>query len=171
MSDNATSPETPRPPKRAGKPGAKQRHYKRWNLFSRIAVTLTLLACVAAGVVFLLQQNKDEGVGSTRALLDDIAKGLEDFARREGRLPNTIAEMVGPASPYKGAPIPEDYWRTRIEYRVVPDATPGWRVRSLGADKQAGTADDIVLPEHASWPAEPGPAPTSGGSAQPGSGR
>jgi hypothetical protein len=135
----------------APKAGQKRKRYLRWKRFASLATGIALLGFAALFVNFLLGQGETGESEATRALLDDLSGALGAYHARTGTLPERIAQLVGPNSPYQGDPIPEDAWRRRIEFRVVDARAGEWRLRSLGADGQPGTSDDLVLPAGTSW--------------------
>ena len=144
-----TGRELPQPKRPTGKAGNSQLRHKRWRRIATLATVVFLLGFVILALTFF--QGSDQEVDATGALLDDLAGALDAYHEKTGTLPDRIAQLVGPDSPYRGSPLPEDAWRRPIEYRAV-DARGGvWRLRSLGADGTAGNADDLVWPKGRSW--------------------
>ena len=141
--------ELPKPRRPAGKAGNSQLRHKRWRRIATLATVVFLLGFMILALTFF--QGSDQEVEATGALLDDLAGALDAYHDKTGTLPERIAQLVGPDSPYRGSPLPEDAWRRPIEYRAV-DARAGiWRLRSLGTDGVAGSADDLVWPKGSSW--------------------
>lgn len=139
----------PQPKRPAGKAGSSQARHKRWRRVATLATTAFLVGFVILALTFF--QGSDQEVEATSALLDDLAGALDAHYEKTGTLPERIAQLVGPDSPYRGSPLPEDAWRRSIEYRAVDARGGTWRLRSLGADGVAGTADDLVWPKGSDW--------------------
>lgn len=141
------------PKRRSGAPapGEKRRKYLRYKRIATIAVLVLVTAVVVLLTGFLTGKSEDKDVVATRALLNDLGKAIEAHHTRVGALPEKIAELVNPSSPYRGDPIPEDAWRELIEYRAIDPAKGDYRLRSAGPDKKLGTEDDLVWPQGTSW--------------------
>ena len=71
------------------------------------------------------------------ATLIDLSQLIEDFKKRQGRLPKLLSEAFGKMPP-------SDPWGSPIEYHTMPDGT--YSLASNGPDKVLGTQDDIVAP-------------------------
>ncbi len=145
------SRELPQQRPGAPAPGQKRRRYLRWK---RTATAVTLLVLAGCGLVVVLLikgPQEDAGQRAARALLQDLGRAIEAHHARVGRLPARISELLGPNSPYQGDALPEDAYRSPIEYRVLDGAAGTYRLRSLGADGRPGSTDDLVWPEGLQW--------------------
>ncbi len=140
----------PQPKRPAGKAGNSQLRHKRWRRIATLATIAFLVGFVILALTFF--QGSDQEVEATSALLDDLAGALDSYHEKTGTLPERISQLVGPDSPYRGSPLPEDAWRRAIEYRAVDVRGGIWRLRSLGADGVAGNADDLIWPKGKDWP-------------------
>jgi hypothetical protein len=139
----------PRPPARPGTP--KPVLHRRWRLAAVAATALALVGFGALTVSFLSKQGGDEGVAATHDEMAGIARGLADYRQHVGRLPDALSKIFDSRYRYHGDVVPEDAWRQAIEYRVLDAEAGTYRLRSLGPDKVAGTADDIVWPLGSRW--------------------
>lgn len=141
----------PSPRATASKPGAKRRKYLRYKRLATLGLLVVVLAAAFYTVKFVRDQQDGGEERATRALMDDLAKALEQYYARKKRLPTRVAQLLGPDSPYQGGPIAEDAWRHVIQYRVIDGRAGEWRLRSWGADGRAGTEDDIIYGGE-TWP-------------------
>ena len=92
------------------------------------------------------------GTGTERLLTHERLALLDEWIRaslaRTGRLPRSIDDVRPPddvAADY--VPLEQflrDGWGRAIEYQTAP-ASPSYELRSLGADGQARTGDDVTL--------------------------
>ncbi len=139
------------PSRRKTKGASKPVQHRRWRRIVTIVSVLGLVAIAWGTVSFLNSQQRDGDLEATEAILDDIEKALVEHHTRTGELPKRFHELVNAESTYRGDVLPEDQYRRPIEYRVVDSAKGVYRLRSLGADGEPGTADDIVRPAGASW--------------------
>lgn len=96
--------------------------------------------------VALLRQALDrEKTARAQVELQLIAFALEAFRRERGGYPPVAShrELIDHISPrYLPAVIRLDPWQQPYEYEGTRDA---YRLRSTGADRKTGTADDVTL--------------------------
>ena len=83
----------------------------------------------------------------TAASMQKLVAGIAAYQQRNGSMPGattiqTLADVLHPE--YMSDLVLDDAWGRQIE---VETATPTYRFRSLGADGQRGTADDVHWPE------------------------
>jgi hypothetical protein len=86
-----------------------------------------------------------EKVRRTNALLKQMADAIEAYRKDRGQAPRTddIAELLDYLSPrYLNPPLRFDLWGRQFEYQ---DGAGGYRLRSAGPDRKAGTNDDLVV--------------------------
>jgi hypothetical protein len=150
--DGPVPPRAPPPPR--GRSVSKPVRHRRWGR-ATVWVTLAGVAVVVAVAALLLFPGGDPKVESTLTEMGRIESEVRRHRKEHGTMPTRLSEIVGPGSTYHGDIVPEDAWRTPLEYRVVDAATGAFVLRSWGPDRAAGTPDDLVLPEGASWPSAP----------------
>lgn len=137
-------------------PGQKKARHKRWTRITTVVTVAGLLASTAFGVLVLpglfdkptLEANR---IAGCRDFLVGLAAEVRTFVEMRGRLPATLADLRDPELPSKYDAEPWDVWRKPVEYRVLDAAKRDFQLRSLGPDGLAGTADDIVWPQGATW--------------------
>jgi hypothetical protein len=133
-------------------PAPKPVRHRRWK---RVALGVTLLALVgfaAMTVSFFRRQGRDEGVEATRVLMGEVVRAVEQYRKdNRGELPRSLASLWYPGARHHLDVVPEDSYRTALEYKVVEGEKGGFRLRSLGADRVPDTPDDIVWPDGATW--------------------
>ena len=81
----------------------------------------------------------------TAGLLKRLADGLEAYRREKGQFVSAgeIAVLLDYLSPrYLGDPLRFDWWGTQFLYQGTADR---YQLSSAGADRKAGTPDDLVI--------------------------
>src|ERR1700741_2466476 len=72
-----------------------------------------------------------------------VRRRLETFARRHGRFPDTLADALPPGDPRDWRiNYGDDAWGTPFRYRRRGS---DYELISAGADRQFGTADDLIV--------------------------
>jgi hypothetical protein len=150
------APGGPPPARRpASAPGVKRRRHQRWTRIATWATVVGVLVFVAFGVWivggWLSRSQADPLVVGTRNTLDHIASEVTNFVDKRGRLPKELFELRAPDLPSTVDALPWDLWKRPIEYRIVDDAGAKFRLRSIGPDGKAGTADDLLWPASEPW--------------------
>jgi hypothetical protein len=74
-------------------------------------------------------------IDTTKSLQLELSKTIEDYGRKNGRLPESLRDVV--------KSIPKDGWGNELRFRPLPGCPGGFEILSLGPDGVEGGGDDI----------------------------
>ncbi|MHC5012315.1 MAG: hypothetical protein ACYTG6_15450 [Planctomycetota bacterium] len=143
---------SPPPPRRRAT--SKPVRHRRYRRLTAGVTAVTVIGFVVLGLVLFLDRGDDRRA-STETVLAEIAGHVQDYRKRNGDLPDSLAALVGVDTCYDGGVCPRDAYGEDIEYRVVDRDRFEFRLRSLGPDRKGATPDDLIWPPGATWDAQP----------------
>ena len=131
-----------------------------FSLVEILLVILIILMLAGALIVYVLPQQEDAQIGTTKLKLQNLKTGLELYKLHMGTFPRSehggLKALLEPPNKWRGPYVDfttvfDDAWGNDLKYKLVDanrrgnKSAPPYLLYSVGPDARENTPDDIYL--------------------------